>query len=232
MADITLNAEKRTEFGKGAARRIRRDAKIPAVVYGHGTAPAHIALPGHQTMLALKNANALMTITVEGDEILALVKDVQRDPVRQVIEHVDLVIVRRGEKVQVEIGVHLVGEAAPETVVTLENQTLLVEAEATHIPEGVEVSVEGATAGTQVHASDVPLPSGTTLLTDPEILVVNVTQARTAEDVEAELAEAEADLGIEHEASDEEKAAEAEGDQATGDEAAPADDTDTDADRA
>jgi large subunit ribosomal protein L25 len=219
VADISLNAEKRTEFGKGAARRIRRDHKIPAVVYGHGTAPAHIALPGHETMLALKNANALMTITVDGEEILALAKDVQRDPVRQVIEHVDLVLVRRGEKVQVEIGVHLVGEAAAETVVTVESQTLLVEAEATHIPENVEVSVEGATAGTQVHASDVRLPPGTTLVTDPEILVVNVSQARTAEDVDAELAEAEADLGIEHEVSDEEKAAEPGGEQATGDDA-------------
>lgn len=227
MADIILNAEKRTQFGKGAARRIRRDHKIPAVVYGHGQEPAHIALPGHETMLALKNSNALMTIKVEGaQDLLALPKDVQRDPVRQAIEHVDLVIVRRGEKVQVEIGVHLTGEAAPETVVTLENSSLLVEAEATHIPEGVDVSVEGATAGTQVHASDIELPSGTTLVSDADILVVNVTQARTAEDVEAELAEAEAELGIEHEESDAEKAETEEAAGETEGDAAPAEDGD------
>ena len=211
MSEIKLKAEQRNEFGKGAARRIRRAHKIPAVVYGHGQEPAHIALPGHETMLALKNPNALLTIAVDGaSDILALAKDVQRDPIRPVIEHIDLVVVRRGEKVHVEVAVHVTGEARPETVVTVEQQTLLVEAEATHIPENVEVSVEGAEAGTQVHASQVPLPEGSTLVTDPEALVVNVTQQRTAEEVDAELADAEAELGIEHEASDEEKAAEAE----------------------
>jgi large subunit ribosomal protein L25 len=201
VSEIKLKAEHRTEFGKGAARRIRRADKIPAVVYGHGTAPQHITLPGHDTMLALKHANALLSLEIEGgDSTLALAKDVQRDPVRRIIEHVDLVIVRRGEKVQVEVPVHTTGEAAADTLVTLEHPALLVETEATHIPGGVEVSVEGLEAGTQITAAEVRLPSGTTLVTDPEALVVNVTASPTAAEVEADLAEAEAEAGIEHEA--------------------------------
>ena len=208
-ADLTLNAEKRTEFGKGAARRIRRAHQIPAVMYGHGTEPVHITLPGHDTMLALKTPNALLTIVIDGKEQLALAKDVQRDPIKPVIEHVDLVVVRKGEKVTVDVPVHVVGEAGAETVVTVETQTLQVEVAATAIPESVEVSVEGAEAGTQVHAQDVTLPSGATLVTDAETLVVNVTAQVSAEALEAELAEAEAEAGIEHEAPAEETAAEA-----------------------
>ena len=207
MSEIKLTAQARTEFGKGAARRIRREHQVPAVVYGHGTDPQHIQLPGHDTMLALKNANALLSIVVgDAKPVLALVKDVQRDPVRQVIEHVDLVIVRRGEKVQVDVPVHVVGEAAPETVVTVENQTLLLEAEATHIPTQVEVSVEGLAAGTQVLAGQLTLPEGSTLAIDDDVLVVNITQQISAEALEAELAEAEAEAGIERDESDEEAA--------------------------
>lgn len=217
MSEIKLSAQARTEFGKGAARRIRRADQIPAVVYGHGTDPQHIALPGHDTMLALKAANALLSITVGDDKpVLALAKDVQRDPVKQVIEHVDLVIVRRGEKVQVDVPVHVGGEAAPETVVTVENQTLLLEVEATHIPEQVEVSVEGLTAGTQVMSSDLTLPEGASLVAEDDLLVVNVTQQISAEALEAELAEAEAEAGIERDESDED-AAEAEAEAAEGD---------------
>lgn len=182
-----INATVRTEFGKGAARRIRRADKVPAVVYGHGTDPRHIALPGHETMLAVKQANAVLTIDLEGEEILALAKDVQRDPVKRTIEHVDLVIVRRGEKVTVDVAVHTTGEAAPETVVTVDAQTLSLEVEATHIPEYVEVSVEGLEAGTQIVASEVTLPEGAELLTEPETLVVNVTQQISEEALEAEL---------------------------------------------
>jgi large subunit ribosomal protein L25 len=128
VSDVSkLIAEKRTQFGKGAARKIRRDHKIPAVMYGHGAEPVHITLPGHDTMLALKVANAVLTIVIDGDEQLALAKDVQRDPIKPVIEHVDLVIVRRGEKVTVDVPVHLEGEAAPETVVTVDAQTLQLE---------------------------------------------------------------------------------------------------------
>jgi large subunit ribosomal protein L25 len=200
MSETTLVAQTRTEFGKGAARRIRRAHQIPAVMYGHGTEPVHITLPGHETMLALKAANALLSIEVNGTTQLALVKDVQRDAIKPVIEHVDLVVVRRGEKVTVDVQIHTTGEAAVETVVTVENQTVELEVEATHIPENLEVSVEGAAAGTQIHASDLVLPEGAVLVTDPEILVVNITGAITAEALEAELAEAEAEAGIEHEA--------------------------------
>ena len=201
MSDTTkLTAEKRTDFGKGAARKIRRAGNIPAVMYGHGTAPVHISLPGHDTMMALKQANALLSIVIDGDEQLALAKDVQRDPIKPVIEHVDLVVVRKGEKVTVDVAVHLEGEAAPETVVTLDHSSLQIEALATNIPENVVVSVEGLDAGTQILAGAVELPEGSTLVTDPEALVVNVTQAISAEALEAELAEAEAEAGIEHEA--------------------------------
>ena len=202
MSDNRLVAEKRTEFGKGAARKIRRNHKIPAVMYGHGTEPVHITLPGHETMLALKASNALLSIEIDGKTQLALAKDIQRDAIKPVIEHVDLVIVRRGEKVTVDVPVHVVGEAAVETVVTVDAQTLQLEVEATDIPENVVVSVEGLAAGTQIHASAVTLPAGATLLTDPETLVVNVTQQISAEALEAELEEAEAEAGIEREEGD------------------------------
>jgi large subunit ribosomal protein L25 len=207
VAEVKIQAESRTEFGKGAARRIRRDHKVPAVLYGHGTDPVHITLPGHDTMLALKTANALLLIEVEGsDSLLALPKQVQRDPIKGTIEHVDLVIVKRGEKVQVEIAVHVEGEAISGTLVVTEAQSILVEAEATHIPDGVTVSVEGLDAGAQIHASDLTLPQGTTLAIEPDTLIINVTAGATAEQLEADLATAEADAGIER---DEPTAAEA-----------------------
>jgi large subunit ribosomal protein L25 len=221
-----ITAELRTEFGKGAARRIRREHKIPAVVYGHGNDPIHLTLPGHDTMMALKHggANALLELDIDGKTQLALTKQVQVDPIRRVLEHVDFVAVRRGEKVTVDVPVHVVGDAASETLVVTEHATVQVEAEATNIPEYIEVSVEGAEIGTQLHASDLTLPAGTTLLTDPEVLVVNVTQAQTAEQLEAELAEAEAEVGIVHEegegAAEAEAAAETEGGESA--EAAPA----------
>jgi large subunit ribosomal protein L25 len=210
VTDVTLNAQSRSEFGKGAARRIRRAHQIPAVMYGHGTDPVHITLPGHETMLALKNPNALLTIVLDGKEQLALAKDVQRDAIKPVIDHIDLVVVRKGERVTVDVQVHVTGDAAPDTVVTVETQQIQVEVAATDIPQNVEVSVEGLAAGSQVHASQIPQPAGAVLTTDPEILVVNVSGAVTAEQLEAELAEAEAELGIEHEPSDAEQAAEAE----------------------
>ncbi|GAA2838451.1 50S ribosomal protein L25/general stress protein Ctc [Kribbella solani] len=193
MAEVKIQAESRTEFGKGAARRIRRDNKVPAVLYGHGSDPVHITLPGHDTMLALKTANALLFIEVEGGEShLALPKQVQRDPLKGYIEHVDLVIVKRGEKVQVEVAVHLEGEAVSDALVVTEHPSILVEAEATHIPESITVSVEGLEIGAQIHASDLTLPTGATLAIEPDTLVVNVTAQPTAEQVDAELAEAEA----------------------------------------
>ena len=143
MSETTLQAESRTEFGKGAARRLRRDAKVPAVLYGHGTNPIHVSLPGHDTMLALKHggANSLLSIDLQGKTRLAIPKQVQRDPIKGFLEHLDLLIVERGEKVTVEVRIHTTGEAAADTVVTVENATISVEAEATHIPEVIEVSV-------------------------------------------------------------------------------------------
>jgi large subunit ribosomal protein L25 len=222
VAEVRLSAESRTEFGKGAARRIRRENKVPAVLYGHGTDPQHISLPGHELMLALKTNNVLLSLDLNGTDQLALPKDVQRDPIKGFLEHVDLVIVRRGEKVTIEINVHLVGEAAPETFVNLEHSTLSVEAEATNIPTGVEVSVQGLQVGSQIHAKDVTLPDGVTLVTDEDALVVNVSAATTAEELEAELAEAEAEVGIVHEPTDEEQAAAAEAEAAEAPDGAPA----------
>jgi large subunit ribosomal protein L25 len=201
MSESNIQAEPRTEFGKGAARRIRRQDKVPAVLYGHGSDPIHVTLPGHDTMLALKHggANALLTLTVDGKEQLALPKQVQRDPIKGFLEHLDLLIVKKGEKVTVEIPVHLNGEASPDALVVTEHPTITVEAEATHIPEFVEVSIEGAEVGTQVFVRDLEMPKGSTILADEDTLVVNITHAPTAEEVEAELEEAEAEAGIERE---------------------------------
>lgn len=197
MPEVKLTAELRTEFGKGAARRIRRAHKVPAVLYGHGTAPIHISLPGHETLLALRTANALLSIEVNGSSQLALPKQVQRDPLKHTIEHVDLVIVRRGEKVTVDVPVHVEGEAGPDTLVVVDHNTVPVKAEATHIPQQIVVSVEDLPPGTQILARDLVLPAGSTIDLDPETLIVNVTNAPTAEALEAELAEAEAEAGIE-----------------------------------
>jgi len=183
MSSEKIAAELRTEFGKGAARRIRRDHKIPAVIYGHGNDPIHVTLPGHDTMMAIKHggANALLELEIDGSTQLALTKQVQVDSIRRVIEHIDFVAVRLGEKVTVDIPIQLVGEAARDSLVVTENTTVSIEAEATHIPESIEVDIEGAAVGTQIHASDLVLPSGSTLLTDPESLIVNITQAQEQE---------------------------------------------------
>jgi large subunit ribosomal protein L25 len=205
MSETKIQAESRTEFGKGAARRIRRADKVPAVLYGHGTDPVHITLPGHETMLALKHggANALLSIEVEGKSQLALPKQVQRDPIKGFLEHVDLLVVKKGEKVTVDIPVHVVGDSAPETLVVTDHAVISVEAEATHIPEYVEVSVEGAEIGTQILAKDLDLPKGSTLQVEDDELIVHVTHAPTAEEIEEELAEAEAEVGIEREEPEE-----------------------------
>jgi len=215
MADrieVKITAETRTQFGKGAARRIRRDDKVPAVIYGHGNDPKHITLPGHDTMMALKRggSNALLYIDVEGTTFIALTKQVQADPIKGFLEHLDFVEVKKGEKVTVEIPIHVVGEAKSDAMVVTELNTVSVEAEATNIPDFIEVSVEDAEAGFHVLAKDLVLVSGSLLLTDEEALVVNVVHAPTAEEVEAELEEAEAEVGIERDESDEEIAAEAE----------------------
>ena len=204
MSAEKIKAETRTEFGKGAARRIRREHKVPAVIYGHGNEPTHVTLPGHATMLALKHggANALLELDLEGDTHLVLTKQVQIDPIKRHLEHVDFVTVVRGEKVTVDVPISVTGEADSETLVVVEHATISLEAEATHIPEAIEVSVQGLRAGTQILARDLQLPSGSSLLVDEDALVVNVTGQVSAEALEAELADAEAEAGIEREESD------------------------------
>lgn len=185
MSEIKIAAEARTEFGKGAARRIRRADKIPAVLYGHGTDPVHITLPGHETMLAVRHTNALFSIDLDGKSQLAVAKDVQRDPVRNTIEHVDLLVVSAGEKIAVDVTVNVVGESAPGTIHLVESPTLSVNAEATHLPESIDVSIEGLEAGSHITAGDVELPSGVELLTDPEHLVVTVSLPQAEESAES-----------------------------------------------
>ncbi|MGN6782035.1 MAG: 50S ribosomal protein L25/general stress protein Ctc [Marmoricola sp.] len=223
MSEDLIKAEPRTEFGKGAARRIRRADKIPAVIYGHGTDPIHVTLPGHDTMMAIKHggANAVLNIDVDGAVQLALTKQIQADPIKGFIEHVDLVAVKKGEKVHVEVPVHTVGEAASDALVVTELSTVFIEAEATHSPEAIEVAVDGAAVGTQITAGDLTLPAGASLLGDADQLVVNVTHAPTAAEVEAELESLEADAGIEHDAPETEESAseDAEGAATEGDEA-------------
>ena len=206
--DNRLIVDMRTEFGKGAARRVRRSGRVPAVLYGHGSDPIHIAMPAHDAMMALKHANALLNLVIDGQEQLALAKDVQRNPVKPVIEHVDLVIVRKGEKVTVDVPVHVEGEAAPETVVTVESNTLQVECEATHIPEAIVVDIDGAEAGTQILAGSIDLPEGVSLVGDAEDLVVNVTAMISQEALDAELAGTEGESGGEAEAAAEIETAE------------------------
>ncbi|MFC9845607.1 50S ribosomal protein L25/general stress protein Ctc [Streptomyces sp. NPDC060223] len=193
MSDVKLAAETRTEFGKGAARRIRRDNKVPAVVYGHGAEPVHVTLPGHELQLALRTANVLLTLDIEGKTELAIPKAVQRDAIKGSLVHVDLLTVKSGEKVTVEVYVHTEGELAPGAYL-LEHvlSTLTVEAEATHIPESVTVSIAGLEAGAAILAKDIPLPEGTTLVIDEDAVVLQVlaAQAEEAAADEAETTEA------------------------------------------
>ncbi len=173
--DTKVQAELRNSFGKGFARRLRAAGKIPAVIYGHGTEPVHVALPGHQVSLIIRRANALLELDIEGTPQLALVKDVQKDPVHQIIEHIDLLVVKKGEKVAIDVPIVVTCESAPVTIANLDATTLSIEAEATHIPQNVEVSVEGLEDGTHITAADVKLPKGSTLLTDAEVLVVAIS---------------------------------------------------------
>jgi len=188
VSEVRLAAEPRTEFGKGAARRTRRAGKIPAVLYGHGSDPQHVALPALEFARVVREqgSNAVLNIDVDGQPQLALTKTVTVHPIRRHIEHVDLLIIRRGEKVVVDVYLVVTGNAAPDTLVTQELVSLQVEADAMSIPEEIEVSVEGAEIGTQILASDVPLPPGVGLRTDPEYLVVNIVAAPTTADLESE----------------------------------------------
>ena len=211
MSEVRIVAETRTEFGKGPARRTRRAGKVPAVLYGHGDKPRHLSLPGHELMLALKHdANALLALQTPEGEQLALPKVVVRDPIRRTLEHVDLVAVRRGEKVTVDVPLTLIGDAAPDVLVDQQKQTISVEAEATHLPTGFDVSIEGLQAGGTLHASDVKLPAGVTLAESGEDVIVQGLGAPTAEAIEAELDAAAAELAPEAPAEAETPADEAE----------------------
>jgi large subunit ribosomal protein L25 len=184
MVDNHVAVDIRTSFGKGAARKLRAAGKIPAVVYGHGTDPLHVALPAHETTLIARRANALIELKMSEGEQLVLIKDIQRDPVRQIIEHLDLVIVRKGEKVTVDIAVHVEGEPYPGTMVQLEHNTISVEAEATHIPEFVTVNVEGFEEGAQIRAGEIALPEGSLLISDTDMLILVIQQPPKASEPE------------------------------------------------
>lgn len=192
MSAVQLSATQRTEFGKGAARRLRRADQTPAVLYGHGADPIHIALPAHATLMALKHANALYEINIEGDVQLVIAKEVQRDPIRDTVEHVDFLIVKKGEKVQVDVELNVVGDAAPGTLVLLDSQSITVDAEATNLPESIEVDVTGLTAGTHVTAGDIKLPAGSVLVTDADTVILTVSE-ESAGEPDAESADAAAD---------------------------------------
>ncbi len=188
MSEVRLAAEARTEFGKGAARRTRRAGKIPAVLYGHGSDPKHLALPALEFARVVREhgQNAVLTLEIDSASELALTKTVTTHPIKNYIEHVDLLLVRRGEKVTVEIPVVLTGDASPGTLVTQDLTTLLIDVEALHIPEQVEVSIEGMTGGTQIFAADVTLPEGSELITDAEALVIAINVAPTAEEMDTD----------------------------------------------
>jgi large subunit ribosomal protein L25 len=188
VPEVRIAAEPRTEFGKGPARRERRAGRVPAVLYGHGSEPRHVSLPGHDVLLALRTANVLIRIEgLAGGSQLALPKAVQRDAIKGSVEHVDLIMVRRGEKVTVEVPINVTGEVAPDGLLDQQLVQISVEAEATNIPPGIEVSVEGMAIGASVHAGDLTLPQGVTLAVEPDILVLHVIAAPTAEQLEAEL---------------------------------------------
>jgi large subunit ribosomal protein L25 len=198
VAEVRLAAEVRTDFGKGGARRTRRAGKIPAVIYGHGADPVHVSLPAREFSHAIKHggANVLLTLDVDGSDQLTIPKAIQRHPIRGEYEHVDLLAVRRGEKVTIEVRLVLVGTIAPGGLLAQEHTTVTVEAEATHLPTEIEISIEDMQVGSHVNAGDLKLASGSTLITDPDTLLIAVGAAPTAEDLEAETAEAAEELGI------------------------------------
>jgi large subunit ribosomal protein L25 len=198
VAEVRLAAETRTDFGKGGARRTRRAGKIPAVIYGHGADPVHVSLPAREFSHAIKHggANVLLQLTVDGSDQLTIPKSIQRHPIRGEFEHVDLLAVRRGEKVTVDVPLVLTGHIAPGGLLGQDHTTVTLEAEATHLPTEIEVSIDGMQIGAHITAGDLKLPTGSTLVTDAETLLVSVSTAPTEADLEAEVAEAAEELGI------------------------------------
>jgi large subunit ribosomal protein L25 len=206
VSEVKISAEPRTEFGKGGARRTRRAGKVPAVLYGHGEPPMHIALPAREFAAAIRHGGMTQVFNIaiaDGTETLALAKAIQRDPLKDTFEHVDLLIVKRGERVTVDIPVRLIGEAAKGTLVITEHDRLSITAEALHLPDRVDVSIEGLDAGTRVTAADVKLPEGSELAADPQLTIAMISVAPTAEQLEGEV------VGEEEEEAAEEAEAEA-----------------------
>jgi large subunit ribosomal protein L25 len=198
VSEVRLSAETRTEFGKGGARRTRKVGKVPAVIYGHGEQPRHVALIARELATAIRHggANVLLTLDLESGEQLAIPKSITRHPIKGYFEHVDLLAVRRGEKVTIDVPITIVGDIVPGGLLQQEATTVSVEAEATNLPSEIEVNIDGLEIGTQVTAGSLTLPAGTTLAIDPEAVLLLVNAAPTAEDLVAEDAEAVAELGI------------------------------------
>jgi large subunit ribosomal protein L25 len=221
VSEVRLSAESRTEFGKGGARRTRRAGKIPAVIYGHGADPRHVSLPAREFTNAIRHggSNVLLTLDLDGEEQLAIPKAIQRHAIKGTFDHVDLLAVRLGEKVTIDVPLTVTGELVAGGMLAQESTSVSVEAEATHLPTGIEVSIEGVGFGTQITAGDLTLPTGTTLAGDPGQVLLIVQEAPTEAQIEAELAEAAEDLGIVEEQSDADIAAEAAADAAGGDSA-------------
>ena len=198
MSEVRLSAEARTEFGKGGARRTRRAGKIPAVIYGHGADPRHVSLPAREFTNAIRHggANVLLTLDLEGEEQLAIPKAIQRHAIKGTYDHVDLLAVRSGEKVTIDVPLHISGDIAPGGLLNQELTVISVEAEATHLPSEIAFSIEGLEIGSQINAGDLELPSGSTLAGDPAQLVLMITEAPTEAEIDAEMAEAAEELGI------------------------------------
>ena len=219
MPEVRIAAEPRTEFGKGPARRERRAGRVPAVLYGHGAEPRHVSLPGHEVLMALRTANVLIRLDgLPGGSQLALPKAVQRDPIKGYVEHVDLITVRRGEKVTVDVPITTTGNVTADGLLDQQLVQIAVEAEATNIPPGIAVNVEDMAIGASVHAGDLSLPRGVTLAVEPDVLVLHVIAAPTAAQIEAELGvpEAEAAEGAEAAPAAPAPAPAAEGEQPSG----------------
>jgi len=189
--DTKVIATKRENFGKGFARRLRASGQIPAVIYGHGTDPLHVALPGHQMALLIRRANTVLELELDGTQQLTLVKDVQKDPVHQIIEHIDLLVVKKGEKIEVDVPITVVGEPYPGTIANLDAVSILLEVEATHIPQSIEIDVEGLEEGAHITAADLKLPKGAALVADPETLIVAISVPSATLAAEDEIAAAD-----------------------------------------